>query len=202
MTFHAVLEIGNALLQMLRADIRLVVFMTAVTGIGFISSRMTGGAGRHAAFTVIHGEGVVSIEGGGSPRGGGVTGSAVRAEIARVFGWLGVTGKTGRVQSFELTVRMALLAVHADMRARQREVGKAVVKGCAFPIVRGVTGGAVRAEFAVVLVILLMTGIAIGGRTLEHVVGVAFLTGNFGMFAFEFESRKVVIEFRGLPAVG
>ena len=122
MTFHAVLEIGNALLQMLRADIRLVVFMASVAGIGFISSRMTGGAGRYAAFAVIHGEGVVSIEGGGSPRGGGVTGSAVRAEIARVFGWLGVTGKTGRIQSLELTVRMALLAVHADMRTRQREV--------------------------------------------------------------------------------
>ena len=77
-----------------------------------------------------------------------------------------------------------------------------MVKACALPIIRGVTGGAVRAKLAVVFVILLMTGIAIGGRTLKHVVGVAFLTGNFGMFTFEFESRKVVIEFRGLPTVG
>ncbi len=122
MTFHAVLEIGNALLQMLRADIRLVVFMASVAGIGFISSRVTRSAGRYAAFTVIHGEGVVSIEGGRSPRGGSVTGDAVCAKITRVFGWLGVTGKTGRIQSLELTVRMALLAVHADMRTRQREV--------------------------------------------------------------------------------
>jgi len=77
-----------------------------------------------------------------------------------------------------------------------------VVKACAFPIIRGVTGGAVRAKLAVVFVILLMTGIAVGGRAFENIIHMTLFTLNFRMFAFEFESRKVVIEFRGLPAVG
>ena len=202
MTFHAVLEIGNALLQMFRADIRLVVLMAAVAGVGFISSRMTGGTRRYAAFTVIHGEGVISIIGGGSPCGCGVAGSAIRAEIAYVLGWLGVTGKTGCIHSLELTVRMALLALHADMRTRQWEVRPVVVEGGVFPIVRGVTAAAVCAVFAVVFVILLMTGIAVGGCAFENVVHMALFAFCFGVFAFEFESRKVMVEFRGLPAFG
>ena len=77
-----------------------------------------------------------------------------------------------------------------------------MVDGCAIPIIRGVTATAVCAELAVVFVILLMTGITIGRCTLENIVLVALLASGFGMFAFEFESRKVVIELRGLPAVG
>ena len=77
-----------------------------------------------------------------------------------------------------------------------------MVKGRTLPIIRGVTTAAVCAELAVVFVILLMTGITIGGRAFENVIDVALLTLGFGMFAFEFESRKVVIELRGLPAVG
>jgi len=202
MTFHAILEIGDPFLHMLRADIRLVVFVASVAGIGFISSGVTRSAGRYAAFTVIQREAMLSIEGGRSPCGGSVAGNAIRTEISSMLGWLSMTGKTGRIQSLELTVRMALLASHIHVRPGQREVGKAVVKGCAFPIVRGVTGGAIRAEFAVVFVILLMTGIAIGRCALELIIDVTLLTGNFRMFAFEFESRKVVIEFRGLPTVG
>jgi hypothetical protein len=38
MTFHAILEIGDPFLQVLRADIRLVVFVAAITGIGLITS--------------------------------------------------------------------------------------------------------------------------------------------------------------------
>ena len=69
--------------------------MAAVTGIGFITSRMTGGAGGYSTFTMIHGEGVISIESGGGPGGGGVAGNTVCAKFARVLGRLGMAGEAG-----------------------------------------------------------------------------------------------------------
>jgi hypothetical protein len=77
-----------------------------------------------------------------------------------------------------------------------------VVEGGVFPIVRGVTAAAVFAIRAVVFVILLVTGIAVSGCTFENVIHMALFAFCFGVFAFEFESRKVVVELRGLPACG
>ena len=128
--------------------------------------------------------------------------SAVCAEGSHVKIRVGMAGNAGGIQSLELTARVALFATDFDMRARQRKAGQVVVEGRAFPIIRSVTATAVCAELAVVFVILLMTGITIGRCTLENIVNVALLAFGFGVFAFEFESRKVVIEIRRLPAVG
>jgi hypothetical protein len=64
------------------------------------------------------------------------------------------------------------------------------------------TARAVGAKCSVVFIVLLMAGITVRGRALEYVIDVALLTGDFCMFAFQFENREVVIELRGLPAVG
>jgi len=39
------------------------------------------------------------------------------------------------------------------------------------------------------LIVLLVAGIAIGGRALIEAILMAILTGNFSMLAFQFESR-------------
>ena len=162
--------------------------MTAITGIGRIPSGVTGGAGNLPALTMIQREGMVSIECSGSPRGCGVTGNAVRAKLTRMFSRFGMTSQTGCIQSFELTVCMALLTVHGCVRPCQREVGKGMIKRCAIPSLWGMTGGAVCAELAVMFIIFLMAGDTILGRAFEHVVDMALVTLHFCVFAFQFES--------------
>lgn len=97
---------------------------------------------------------------------------------------------------------MAIFTADLGMRARQREVGTGMVKGCVFPAFRGMTARAVCAERSIMFIVLLMAGITVCRCAFEDVVDVALLTLDFGMSAFEFESREVVIELRGLPAVG
>ena len=115
---------------------------------------------------------------------------------------VGMAGYTGRIQSLELTVRVALCASHTHMRARQREVGEVVIEVGILPTIRSVTAPAVRAKLTVVFIVLLMAGVTIGGRALENIVNMALLAFGLGVFAFKFENRKVVIEFRGLPTNG
>ena len=56
--------------------------------------------------------------------------------------------------------------------------------------------------FTVVFVVLLMTGVTIGGRPFEDIILMTTFAGDSRVSAFEFESRKVVIELRGLPTNG
>ena len=58
MTFHTVLVVGNALFNMLCANICLAVFVAAIAGIANKAGRVAGYAGYQTAFTVIEGEGV------------------------------------------------------------------------------------------------------------------------------------------------
>ena len=136
------------------------------------------------------------------PVGGIVARSAVCSQCSRMEVRVGMAGDTGSIQSLELPTRMAFLTADLGVCARQRELGPIVVKGCVFPIIRGVTTATVRAKFAVVFVVLLVAGITICGRARKDIILMATFAGRFRMFAFEFESRKVVIELRGFPAVG
>ena len=79
-TFHAILEIGNGLLQMLGAYLRFIVFMTTVTGIRRGTGWMAGCTTR-TAIAMIQREGVRSVELGGRPRKGGMTGGAIRSKL-------------------------------------------------------------------------------------------------------------------------
>ncbi len=82
---------------------------------------------------------------------------------------------------------MAIFAAYLSMRARQREAGAGVVKGCAFPTLWGVAAGTVGAKLSLVFIIFLMTGIAILGGAFEDIVDMALFTIHFCMFAFQFE---------------
>jgi len=82
---------------------------------------------------------------------------------------------------------MALFTGHIHVCARQWEVGKVMVKTCAFPIIRSMASRAIGAELAIVLVILLMARVAILRRAFEHVIDMALVTFHFGMFTFQFE---------------
>ena len=96
---------------------------------------------------------------------------------------------------------MALLTGQIRMRARQRKVTEAVIEACIVPISGVMTGPAIRAILSIVLIILLVAGVTIGGRTFELLVDMTRLTCYLGMFALELEGRKVVIECRRLPTI-
>lgn len=96
---------------------------------------------------------------------------------------------------------MTLLASHINMTSRQREVAELVIEVGILPIGWVMTGGAIRAVCAVVFIVLLMTGVTISRRASKDLVLMAGLTSHFGMFAFQLEDRKIVIEFGGCPTV-
>ena len=49
-------------------------------------------------------------------------------------------------------------------------------------------------------ILLLVTGIAVGGRALIGIIDVAGSAGDFLVFSFELEGGQVVIELRRCPA--
>ncbi len=61
------------------------------------------------------------------------------------------------------------------------------------------TGRTICAKLAVMTIILFMAGITISRCALEDIVDMARLTLDLSMFAFEFESCKIVIELGRLP---
>ena len=63
-----------------------------------------------------------------------------------------------------------------------------MIKGGRLPAVDGMAGAAILSKFAVVVIIFLMTGKTIGGRTLEDIINMAFYAFYFGVFAFQLES--------------
>lgn len=186
-TFHAILEIGDAFLTMLTGNIRFVMLMASITGVGCVCARMTGCTGDGPLLAVIQREGMLAIERRGRPRVGAVAGSAVGAELPCVLDRFRVAGNTGGSCALEDTIDMALLALHVRVRARQREVGAVVVEGSAVPIRGGMAYSAVRAELTVMFIILFMAGITISGSALEHVIDVALIAFHFGMSALQLE---------------
>lgn len=76
-----------------------------------------------------------------------------------------------------------------------------MVKGDSFPISGLVAGGAIGAEFAAMLIVLLMTGVAIGRCAFVTVGHMAFFTPGLGVRTLEFECGQVVVERCGLPAI-
>jgi hypothetical protein len=64
-----------------------------------------------------------------------------------------------------------------------------------------VANRAVRTILSLVFIILLVARITIRGRAFELLVDVTGLTSHLGMFTFQLECHKVVVECRGYPAV-
>lgn len=83
------------------------------------------------------------------------------------------------------------------MAANQWEFGKVVIEVSILPVRRTMAGGAIRAIFTLMFIILLMAGIAIHGCAMELLVYMTLLTSRFHVFAFQFESCQVMIELGG-----
>lgn len=86
------------------------------------------------------------------------------------------------------------------MRARQREIRLVVIEGHVVPTRGSVTSPTIRTELAVMRVVLLMTGVAVCRRALEHIVDMALGARDLGVSARQLEGRQVVIEIGRGPA--
>ena len=73
------------------------------------------------------------------------------------------------------------------MRAGDGERGGGVIERGRFPGIRGVAGAAIGAQTAVMLIIFLVAGIAVGGRALENIVGMTAQTIGRDVLAGQFE---------------
>ena len=161
MAFHTILEIGDAFLQMLRADIRFVVFVATVASVGGECAGVTGDARRHPVLAVIQREGMRLVILRGSPGLGGMAGGTVHAEQSQMENRIGMATDALRGRPCKLSADVTLLTLHALVRACQRKGAARVIKVRIIPIICIVTGRAVCAKLAVMLVVARVAGIAI-----------------------------------------
>ena len=112
------------------------------------------------------------IEGHIAPAGRRVTLRTVRAECAIVMVVLLMAAHTILRRAFEDVVDVAGGTRHADVRASQLERRQVVIEGHIAPAGRRVALRAVRAERAVVMIVLLMAAHTILRRAFEDTVDV------------------------------
>jgi hypothetical protein len=84
----------------------------------------------------------------------------------------------------------------------QFETGCIVIKGDIFPAAGAMTGPTVSPELTVVLIILLVTGKTVAGRSLEYPIRVAGGTGYILMSPTQFKTGGIMIEGDISPATG
>jgi len=113
---------------------------------------------------------------------------------------LAVTVHTVLRRALEHAVDMALSASHTDVRAGQLESGTIVIERGWLPPCRCVALRAIRAELAVVRIILAVTIHTVLRRALEHAADVTPSASHIDVGAGQLESGSVVIERGWLPA--
>ena len=96
---------------------------------------------------------------------------------------------------------MTILAGHIRVPPYQREPGEVMIEIGILPVGGVMTGRAVGAILAFVLILLLVAGIAVRGRAQEYPVDVAGFTRSFLVPPFQLKDRQVVIEIGRGPAV-
>lgn len=94
---------------------------------------------------------------------------------------------------------MALGTLQSNMCAGQREVALAMIKSSLIPRSCIMTGGTVRAELTVVMIILRVAGIAIRRRAFENIIHVALRARNTDVCAGQREIAFTVIERHLIP---
>lgn len=113
-----------------------------------------------------------------------------------------MTAGAGAGRPFEDIVKMAFFAGHVGMFAIQFESREIMVKGGRLPALGGVAGAAILPEFAVVVIVFLVTGKTGAGSAFEDAIEMAIRTFYFGVFAFQLEGRAIVVKCGGLPGGG
>lgn len=178
MAFYTVLKIRDAFLTMFRGNIRFVMLMTAVAGIGSKVGGMTGLA-TAIAIPMPKRESMSAIVGSRFPSTRGMAGSTVRTEL------------TGMLLRLCVTVYTRIHCRHANM-----------VKGGILPIGWSMAGFALCSVPAVMLVVTTVAGITIPWGAFENTICMTFFTGSFSVFSFQPESREIVVKDRVLPGAG
>ena len=154
---HAVLEIADAFLQVLRLNARWIVLVAAVAGILLeVRRRVASLARKAAAFAVIQRENM--IERCALPGLRGVALRAIGAEGPQVLLRFRMTTDARLRRAFEDAVDVALRARRIGMRARQLECRKAVIERRVLPVRRIVALRAVRPKRALMVIVLQMAG--------------------------------------------
>jgi hypothetical protein len=131
-----------------------------------------------------------------------MTGPAIRAILAVVVIILGMARITIRWRAFENVIGVALCALHADVRAGQREIGFRVVEGGRFPGSGAVTGTAIPAILSLVGILGCVTGITIRRGTFENIVDVTLCALYAYMRAGQREIGFRVVEGGRFPGSG
>jgi len=144
---------------------------------------------------------LVVIKSGIAPAAGSVTRTAICAKLSIMLIVVGVTGKTVGGRAF-ISVCMTCLALYVCVLPCQREGRVVVIEGHVAPSGRVMARSTIRAELAVMLVIVCMAGKTIPGCPFVYVIHMARLADHIGMCTRQRERRVVVIERRILPTAG
>ena len=182
------------------AELTVVLILCGMAGITILwrslihAIHVTGTALNVCMFPRKRESGVIVIEGHVSPTAGVMAGTAVCAELTVVVVPVRVAGITIRGRTFIHSIHMTGTALNACVFSRKREGGVVVIEGHIVPAAGVVTGTAVRAELAVVLVLICMAGITIRRYTLIHAIDVTGITLNTCVFSRELETGLAVIE--------
>jgi hypothetical protein len=145
--------------------------VAGITGICAQAGRMAAPAVTTGS-AVVQGECMRPIKGGRCPGVGIVTRSAVHSKESLVIRGFSVAGIACGWSAL-VTVGVALLAGQVCMSACQGEIGFRMVKSNLVPGSSDMAGCAVLPESAVVVVVFLMAGVAVGGCALVDVINMA-----------------------------
>lgn len=120
MAADAIGEIADSLFLMFAGDLRLGVFVAAVTGISREAVGMADAARTYHS-AVTDGKGMGAAELRRHPSGSRMTGGAIHPEQAGMIGRFSVTGGALHRRACENAVGMALLTIQAGVRAGEWE---------------------------------------------------------------------------------
>jgi len=124
----------------------------------------------------------------------------IHAHLTHMY--IQVTRSTCIWRVFECQILVAAGAGNINMPAHQRKTCVRMVEGDILPGGWFMTCLAVRAQFTLMRVILLVACETIHRSALEELVQMTTLAGNICMSCIEFKSGSVVIELGGCPAIG
>ena len=167
-----------------RTVMRIVFLMTGKTIRGGALEHvidMTGCA-LHSSMRTCQFEGrQIVVKTGPGPGLGGMTGSTILAKLTIVMVIFLMAGKTIGGSTFKYVAGVTGSAQYVRMRTCQLEGGQVVVKRGPGPGLGGMTGRAILAKLAIMMVIFLVTTKTIGRDTSKNVIDVTGLTGNAGV---------------------
>jgi hypothetical protein len=116
--------------------------------------------------------------------------------------WVSMAAGTFLGCALEHAIDMAFFADHIGMSAIQFESRKIMVKGSGFPGLGRMTGTAILTKFSGMLVIFLVARKTSRRGTLKQLINMAIRAFCFGVFAIQFENRKIVVKGSRFPGSG